>query len=125
MNKITDKQFERLATISRLYNRDPHLAELATTIGRSWSTVRYWAITGKIPFYREGRFMYVPLDKIRDWRQPTFTHGAKLRRSDVKTIRARKRKGETLEEVYQDYLAKVSERAFRRVWRGESYQDIA
>jgi len=125
MRKLTDKQLDRLKTISKLYHRDPHLAEMATTIGRSWSTVRYWALSGKIPFYREGRYMYVPLDELENWRQPSFTHGAKLRRPDVKTIRARKRKGETLEEVYQDYLARISERAFKRVWRGESYQDIA
>lgn len=49
---------------------------------------------------------------------------ARLREDDVLSIRQRLLKGEMPNQVYKDYINKISESAFYKVWRGETWKDI-
>lgn len=49
---------------------------------------------------------------------------ARLKEGDVLSIRQRLLKGEMPNQVYKDYINKISESAFYKVWRGETWKDI-
>ena len=122
MTKLTDKQLDDLASITRLYDRDPTIAEVARILKRNWVTVQHWLRESGIGTYQVGKNIFVPLPALLDWTLPTFVFGRKLRDEDVLLIRARKMAGQSRESVMVDYP--ISKRAFDRVWDGESYRRL-
>ena len=49
---------------------------------------------------------------------------AKLTEKDVKDIRLRRKKGETLSEVYKDYSDKITYGSFTNVWTYQNWKNI-